>query len=208
MTRTIFLSASIPDPNQHPVFAATSDSVAIASAISALLYVTLGRRRVVWGGHPAITPMIMEMCHSFDVDYGKWVTLYQSRYFEDQYPDDNKTFQNTVYVDRAPDGRRDSSLTKMRRQMIEQAGAYAGVFVGGMDGVLEEAKLFRTICEDAVFLPVASTGGAALELASGLARPSSRLHQDLEYIGLFHDLLQIDRHENRSKEPAPVQPDR
>ena len=58
MVDAIFLSASVPDPKRGPDYAATSDSVAITSAVSALVHVTLGRRVLVWGGHPAITPMI------------------------------------------------------------------------------------------------------------------------------------------------------
>lgn len=58
MMDAIFLSAGVPDPRRGPEYAATADTVAITAAVSALVYVTLGRRPLIWGGHPAITPMI------------------------------------------------------------------------------------------------------------------------------------------------------
>ena len=84
MVDAIFLSASVPDPKRGPEYAETADAVAITSAVSALVNVTLGRRLLVWGGHPAITPMIWVVAEAIGVDYGRWVRLYQSRYFEDE----------------------------------------------------------------------------------------------------------------------------
>src|SRR3546814_6872396 len=58
MTEAILLSAGVPDPKRGPQYAATADTVAITAAVSSLVHVTLGRRLLVWGGQPAITPMI------------------------------------------------------------------------------------------------------------------------------------------------------
>jgi hypothetical protein len=85
MAESIFLSAGVPDPKRGPEYAASADTVAIASAVSALVYVTLGRRVLVWGGQPAITPMIWIVAQDIGVDYGRWVHLYQSRYFKDEF---------------------------------------------------------------------------------------------------------------------------
>src|SRR5258705_4522652 len=48
------------------------------SADAKLTVPTLGRRLLVWGGHPAITPMIWAAANDMGVDYGAWVHLYQS----------------------------------------------------------------------------------------------------------------------------------
>jgi len=77
MEDSIFLSASVPDPKRAPEFAETSNSVAITSAVRALVHVTLGRRVLVWGGHPAITPMIKVVAEEMGLDYGEWVKLFQ-----------------------------------------------------------------------------------------------------------------------------------
>ena len=42
MAEAIFLSASVPDPKRAPQYAATADTVAIASAVNSLAHVTLG----------------------------------------------------------------------------------------------------------------------------------------------------------------------
>src|SRR5579872_3201313 len=107
MDDAVFLSAGVPDPKRGPEYAATADIVAIGAAVSALVYVTLGRRQLVWGGHPAITPMILVVAQDMGVNYGSWVKLYQSQYFKDEYPEDNARFQNVVYTE-AVKGRDDS----------------------------------------------------------------------------------------------------
>ncbi|CCM80251.1 MULTISPECIES: hypothetical protein [Rhizobium] len=96
MGEAIFLSAGVPDPRRGPEFAATADTVAITAAVSALAYVALGRRRLIWGGHPAITPMILVMSEGMGVDYAEWVTLDQSEFFKDEFPEDNERFRNVV----------------------------------------------------------------------------------------------------------------
>jgi hypothetical protein len=93
------------------------DPIAIGAAVSALVYVTLGRRLLVWGGHPAITPMIWAAAEDMGIDYGAWVHLYQSLLYEDDFPAENARFQNVTYID-AVAGERDPSLAEMRRRML------------------------------------------------------------------------------------------
>lgn len=115
MAEAIFLSASIPDPRRAPVFAATADTVAIASAVSALLNVTLGRRLLVWGGHPAITPMFWVVAEDNGVDYQGWVRLYQSLHFENGFPEEIDRFSNVTYTQDI-DNDREKSLLHMREK--------------------------------------------------------------------------------------------
>jgi hypothetical protein len=68
MADAIFLSASVPDPNRSSKYFSTADPLAIGAAVSGLVYVTLGRRLLVWGGHPAITPMIWAAADDMGVD--------------------------------------------------------------------------------------------------------------------------------------------
>ena len=206
MPEAIFLSASIPDPRRAPAYAVTSDSVAIASAVSALVNVTLGRRLLVWGGHPAITPMIWIVAEDVSVDYGSWVRLYQSKYFEEQFPEDNERFSNVTYTDTI-DGDRERSLRVMRERMISDYVFNSGVFIGGMDGILQEFKIFRNLQPKAQLLPIGSTGGAALEVARQLPELHPDLLDDFDYISMFHRLLGIPTNEKRFSRPEeqPVQ---
>lgn len=200
MSEAIFLSASVPDPKRAPEFAKSADAVAISAAVSALVYVTLGRRLLVWGGHPAITPMIWIVAESMGVDYGQWVKLYQSKFFEDEFPEDNERFRNVVYTE-AADGGLDESLLNMRQRMFEEQKFSAAVFIGGMRGILDEFNLFRRLQPTARPVPVISTGGATKLLASQLGDFSEDLCADLDYVALFHRHLEISPVERRYFRP-------
>ncbi|NCC30847.1 MAG: hypothetical protein EOM24_02345, partial [Chloroflexia bacterium] len=128
MTEAIFLSAGVPDPRRGPQYAKTADTVAITSAVSALVHVTLGRRLLVWGGQPAITPMIWVVAEGLDVDYASWVRLYQSKHFADEYPEDNKRFQNVIYTDDVSHDR-ELSLRQMRERMFSDFNFTAAGFI-------------------------------------------------------------------------------
>lgn len=200
MDSAVFLSASVPDPRRSEKYASSLDTVAIASAVSALVNVTLGRRILVWGGHPAITPMIWVVAEKLGVDYGSWVRLYQSGYFADQYPEDNERFSNVTFT---PDIDRDreKSLLCMRKKMLTDYVFHSGVFIGGMEGIREEFDLFKKLHADAKLLPVVSTGGAARTLADSLEDVHPDLVQELDYLALFHKHLGISSNERRYDKP-------
>jgi len=201
MAGAIFLSASVPDPNRSAEFARTADSVAIQAAVSALIYVILGRRPLVWGGHPAITPMIWVVASDMGVEYGQWVRLYQSRYFEDEFPEDNKLFQNVTFCDEV-DRDRNKSLLGMREQMFKENNFDAAVFIGGMAGIIEEFNLFKRFQPKAKVVPVVSTGGATLEVGRLLGKVDDDLSNDLDYVALLHRHLDISVRERRYKSPG------
>lgn len=208
MSNAIFLSASVPDPSRARKYAETADMVAITSAVSALLFVTLGRRRIIWGGHPAITPMIWIVSQGIGVDYASWVKLYQSRYFEEVFPEENARFQNVSFTENM-EGDRDKSLLLMRQAMFTENTFEAAVFIGGMGGIAEEYELFRQYQPDATILPVVSTGGATLEVADRLGSLSQDLADDRDYVALFHRHLGIsvkeERFWRRHEQPAVVE---
>lgn len=201
MTDAVFLSASIPDPRRSPAYAATADTVAITAAVAALIHVVLGRRLLVWGGHPAITPMIWTVAQDLGVDYGSWVHLYQSRFFEDEFPEDNERYHNVHYVEAAP-GDRDQSLQDMRVRMLTDHHFQAGVFIGGMDGILQEYELLHLIHDQATVVPLISTGGAARDLGEQLALGDSALALDLDYVAVLHRALGVSVRERRYRTPA------
>lgn len=199
MKPAVFLSASVPDHIRDPKFAETADMVAIASAVSALVYVLLGRRLLIWGGHPAITPMISQMSEDIGVSYRDWVKLYQSEFFRGRFPRENNDFDNVELT--AASANREDSLALMRKKMLGGAEYSAGVFIGGMEGVLAEASLFRERHPAAAVLPVASTGAAAKLLYEQSEVVSPALETNLDYVGLLHDLLDISPRERRYETP-------
>jgi hypothetical protein len=201
VTEAIFLSAGVPDPKRAPAYAETADSVAITAAVTALVYVTLGRRLLIWGGHPAITPMIWAVAESMGVDYGQWVRLYQSNWFEDQFPEDNERFRNVTFTD-VVDGDQVKSLRHMRERMFKEQQFEAAVFIGGMAGIVEEFDLFTQLQPKANAVPVVSTGGAVLDLTKRVKSLPDDLRSDFDYISLFHRHLHIAPQEMRYSQPA------
>ncbi len=95
----VFLSASVPLPNRDPVFLKTVDVIAIREAIKALVFVLLERNgTMVFGGHPAITPLISILLQEAGVSLGEHIKLYQSSYFGEIFPPENEEFKHIVLV--------------------------------------------------------------------------------------------------------------
>lgn len=191
----IFLSASVPVEgrgNYHE----TADPFLIQIAVRELIMAVVPQHQVVWGGHPAITPMIKAVCQDLNISYDDHFILYQSRFFKDLFPQDNQVFEaNLVLVDKV-EGNRDASLQKLRKEMLSRTDLYAAVFIGGMDGVEVEYLIFHRYHPDAVVLPVFSTGGAAQELWKKIvAKDRDSNHtisiRDIDFAKLFRDGLTV-----------------
>lgn len=189
MTAFVFLSASIPDPKRDPRYMRTADVVAIRDAVRGLATVVLPRATLIWGGHPAITPLVRVVADGLSLTGRDHVRLFQSAFFARKMPKDNRAFESVTIVPKV--GRsRERSLEAMRRAMISSAAFDAGVFIGGMEGVEDEFALFRELQPQARLLPIASTGGAALELLKRNPDAFPReLVDDFAYVDLFRRLL-------------------
>jgi hypothetical protein len=183
----IFLSASVPI---RAPFSSDSRPQAIQAAINALAQVVLGRKKLVWGGHPAITPLLWSAAQSVGVEYAIAVELFQSRLYEDDFPHENKNFSNVTYVD-AIDGDKDKSLLAMRQTMLKSADFDAAVFIGGMEGIADEYELFARQCPNAICIPIAQTGGAAVALARRLRYEAPPEVAPLDFVTLLYHELNI-----------------
>lgn len=207
LTDAIFLSAGVPDPKRGPQYAKSADTVAIAAAVSAVAHVTLGRRLLVWGGQPAITPMIWAIAEGLGIEYGGWVRLYQSNHFKDEFPEDNQRFLNVTYTDDVRHDR-EQSLRLMRERMFSDYHFTAAIFIGGMGGIVQEYELLKQFQPKATLLPVISTGGAVLDVAQQMVKVPTDLGVDLDYVALFHRHLSIPvgemRYQNPAKQPTAV----
>jgi hypothetical protein len=183
----IFLSASVPlvkRGNYHE----TANPFLIQCAVRELVISVIRQHKIVWGGHPAITPMIWSICEDLSIDYSEAVVLYQSKFFQDRFPEENQRFHNVVLTDAVPTDM-SASLLLMREQMLSRQDLMAAVFIGGMEGVEAEYDLFIRFHPQAKVLPVAAPGGAALELAKRLGYfDKSELH-DVDFARLFHSHL-------------------
>lgn len=157
--KNVLLSASVPLPSRHPRFHSTADALAIKEAIKALVVNIIPRGRIVFGGHPAITPLISYLVASLFPHLAERAELHQSLHFEGQFPPEVEQFPNVVYTPRNDAGLQ-ASLEDMRLRMINAYNYDAAIFIGGMEGVIDEYNLCRDnlSCK---LIPLPSTGAAA-----------------------------------------------
>lgn len=188
----IFLSASVPVEGRGDFFD-SADPFLIQVAVRELMTVCLGRRRVVWGGHPAITPMIWAICENLGVEYASAVRLYQSRLFEECFPQENSRFGNVVYTN-AIGKDEAASLDHMRRAMLSEPFE-AAVFIGGMEGIFAEYEIFRELHPQAGVVAVAAPGGAAMQLSRRLKQRNI----GIDFAQMFHRKLGIAAAEPRDQ---------
>ncbi|MBR9779725.1 MAG: hypothetical protein GYB52_08085 [Rhodospirillales bacterium] len=191
--KAVFLSASVPEPTSE--FATDADPYLIQFAVREFMTTVLGRCQLVWGGHPAITPMVWTVCEDLGVDYAEAVKLYQSGYFEDEFPDENARFNNIVVTDTISDadGKPDlsASLRHMRERMFGETAFEAAVFIGGKQGILDEFELITSYHPDIQTVPVGAAGGAARKLALSLNAEDGPMIEGCDFSHLFHERLGI-----------------
>jgi len=140
--------------------------------------------QLVFGGHPAITPMIRLQVAQAGIPVGDRIVMFQSRYFERDFPTDNSAFEHVELVDSVSNDR-GASLFRMRREML--AGPFqVGLFIGGMEGVEEEYALFLELQPNLPAFPIASTGAAAAKIFNSslnLQRRHPELRDELTRLG-------------------------
>lgn len=194
----IFLSASMPTKERDHRFFDTADFIAIRDAVVALVNAIMPYYSLVWGGHPAITPIIHGIFKKRGFDYNDFITVYQSAYFAGKMPKENQQFDNVVITDEVQKYANEKqnveeSLSIMRKRMLTDSPIFAGFFIGGMEGVLDEYKLLKKYNPNAKIYPVASTGAAAQILYNKLLElgkiNDTRLMDDYCYSSLFDDIL-------------------
>jgi SLOG cluster3 family len=184
----IFLSASIPTQHGNNVDHDNADKISIREAVKALAIVMLPHFRLVWGGHPSITPLIRVIIEDMNLNVQQRVTMYQSEYFKNEFPKVNDQFENIIIT---PAGEtREDSLRLLRRAMIKENSFKAGFFIGGMQGVKDEYDLFRKWHPGSNAFPIASTGGAAAELIDLVENMVVKKQMSSKaYLALYESLL-------------------
>jgi hypothetical protein len=116
--------------------------------------------------------------------------MYQSRYFERDFPQDNAAFEHVELVD-AVQNDRPASLLRMRQEMLAKP-FIVGLFIGGMEGVEDGYAMFVNLQPKVPAFPIASTGAAAAKLFDSdaiLQLKHPELRDELSYLSLMRDLI-------------------
>ena len=217
----VFLSAGIPHLDLERW---RPDVLAIREAVLGLVAVVLAETEwdLVFGGHPAISPLVEHAARSLNAA-GR-VFIFQSRLFEKMLPPEATAFKNFRFtkmkaedaaqveplraqlkqpnlakhekeqIERKLKQIKDDSLKIMREQMLQSKAFVTGVFIGGMEGVVEEWEIFTKMHPHAQAWPIASTGAAARDLWKKHATDFDPRVRDLlitskRYRGLLRGLL-------------------
>lgn len=171
--QSVFLSASIPDASR---WNGDFDALEITDAVVSLarVFLTAGWR-LVTAAHPTIAPLLLYVAAEFPGGGDRRVAVYQSALFEDVLPAATRRFEaegvGTLVWTAAADGDRpkpgewDSSLAIMRHEMLADTQPAAAIFVGGMQGISEEHRLFGDLRPGRPRYAVARPGGEARALA-------------------------------------------
>jgi len=146
---------------------------AIRSAVLELTKAAIMRGvQLIFGAHPAISPMVLEAARSAGAGAAR-ILIFQSDYFAGRIPGSTLDLADwssgRLFLTPRQSANRDSearalSLTTMRTLMVSPGNLRGAVFVGGMDGLEEEARLFKSAHRVLPRYAIASTGSAALDL--------------------------------------------
>ena len=184
---SLFLSASVPLPGRSKLWLETADVIAIRDSIKALVEIALSEGELVFGGHPAITPLVALLLRSLPPEQKKRVILFQSEWFEPEFVEENSEFIDFRLIPAGHD--LDASLRLMRYAMLKSKKFDAAFFVGGMEGIAVEYEAFRSLHPTAPCYPIASTGAAALRLYRDIKSDRRDLLYELTYPTLFRHLM-------------------
>jgi hypothetical protein len=175
---TLFLSASIPDPERWD---GGFDAFAITDAVVAVARTFLSAGwTLTTAAHPTISPLLLYVAGELPPEGRQRIVTYQSELFGRILPDATLRFEEQGIADlrwtpaapgdRPVPGRWDRSLEVMRRHMFEEAAPVAAIFVGGMEGIRHEYELFGELWRERPRYAIGAPGGAARELAEGSER--------------------------------------
>ena len=190
--KNIFLSASVPTSDRNPIYFETADVIAIRDSVIALAATVLTTKdyHLIWGGQPAITPLIARVLARFNLKMSERVTLYQSHEFDRFFPKENENVGRIIYTEKKES--RAASLRLMREHMIGDHNYTAAVFIGGMEGIQDEYDIFKEFHPNVPCFPIASTGGASRILYDEHPGEFNEiLLTELSYTSLFKELLSL-----------------
>lgn len=225
--KTLLLSASVPAPNRAERYNRIENAAfEIEQAIISLARATLSEGgRLVFGGHPAISPLVAMVVGEYReprfVETSEDrrrppVDIYQSRAYEGYLPDETlwmfrlgyasihwvDAVDNERFDPQAPSGvlQCKRSLQKMRQNMLETSTPDAMVCIGGMEGLEDEVSLALEMRARRFQIYVLEkTGGAAALLRE---RYSGRVRmidtEVIERIDRFKKQMRAAQPENES----------
>jgi SLOG cluster3 family len=202
--KAVFLSASKPSRDLK-LFPAIGESV-IEEAVRCFARAVFAEDgHLVFGAHPSISPLIVDVATEYfepvwtdRSEDSTPVTIYQSEAFEDVIPPATRDLERLGYAriifteqqnnekyspDPPPREQCLASLAHMRQRMFKEQQPVAMVGIGGMQGILREARLFLEMFTSGNVYVMTSSQGAAGRLVPYL---SENILQERRPIAVQH----------------------
>lgn len=185
--KKIFLSASIPTLGRE--YFEGSNPLLIREAVVAFTRVCVEYNiEFYFGGHPAISPLVYQIAKNYIGEKKAPIRIYQSEWFKDMTPAEIKYYGNIVWTPKCENV--GSSVQLMRKLMFEDnIDTCCAVFIGGMDGIIDEAKKISSLCPDIKMLPMASTGCASAAVYREMGIKNADMESNLVFLSAFRKLL-------------------
>lgn len=186
--KKIFLSASIPSIGCE--YYEESNPLLIREAVVAFTRVCMEYNiEFFFGGHPAISPLVYQIAKNYLVEREAPIRIYQSAWFKEMTPAEIKYYGNIVWTQKCENLK--SSVQLMRNQMFEEnKDACCAVFIGGMDGIIDEAEKISSLCPGIKMLPIASTGCASAKVYEKFGIHNYDMESNVVYLTAFRKLLE------------------
>lgn len=186
--KKIFLSASIPYLGRE--YFEESNPLLIREAVVAFTRVCMEYNiEFYFGGHPAISPLIYQIAKNYLGDKDAPIRIYQSEWFKDITPTEIKYYGNIVWTPKLEDI--ETSVQLMRKQMFEDnKDTCCAVFIGGMEGIIDEAEKISSLCPGIKMLPMASTGCASAKVYQDMGINNADMKSNYVFLSAFRKLLE------------------
>lgn len=186
--KKIFLSASIPYLGRE--YFDGSNPLLIREAVVAFTRVCMEYNiEFYFGGHPAISPLVYQIAKNYLGDKDAPIRIYQSEWFKDMTPTEIKYYGNIVWTPKREDI--GASVQLMREQMFEEnKDTCCAVFIGGMEGIIDEANKISSLCPDIKMMPMASTGCASATVYHKMGIHDADMESNLVFLSAYRKLLE------------------
>lgn len=175
----IFLSAGVPDEREprgplDQYYIEHRHLNRISEAVDNLCRFAFSRNiDIVFGAQPAISPLLLSAARRFGEKTDNRVIIFQSAFFQHKIPRSTlelaKGYGTMLLTQAKPLDHpiQSESLTWMRTIMVKSPNLIGAIFIGGMDGIEEEAALFHNREHPKPMFAIGSTGSAAEDLLTG-----------------------------------------
>lgn len=198
---TLLLSASVPTDKRDEKFTKIKNAqIQIEEAVIGLSRnIFSAGGKIIFGGHPAISPLIAMVASEYRVNNGreeKTINIFQSKAYEAVIPKETTSLFELGYSQiiwtPAKNGEEfnpkiqktaqcHKSLEFMRREMMK-GKIDALVCIGGMEGVELEFAIFRELHPTKPIFILKTTGGASKVLADEYSNTNTaRILDDKDY---------------------------